>query len=127
MSRPSGSPRVPFAVFLVAICVGCMAVGWIGSRHDLRPFAPLGAPLFAWLAVARNTRQYFQYSWFWWTSVLFIGASAIAVSQVDVAPPGSGLLRWILIVLVEMVLFVVAVTLQRPNPVQNGEHHDSWR
>ncbi len=107
-------------------------VGWVvivagviylAGRYDIPilPYCYIGVPLFVWAVNLPDTRQYFRSSWFWWTSIIFVIAAATAVSSLELAPPGSGLIRWALILVVEEAVFLAAVTSQSRDTTQSGD------
>jgi hypothetical protein len=89
-------------------------VGLLAARLDLQPLAAVALPLFIWLIALPDTTVFLRKPWFWWTSAGFVVVSAVTLSALDIAPRGTHVSRWLLIMFAEIVVFVVTVTLVSP-------------
>jgi hypothetical protein len=87
------------SVFVYAIAG--YSAGYYGV--NIRPYVPWITPILAWLSVSKEVRIYFRFSWFWWTSILFVIGAGLMVSASILAR--ANVYLWMVILIAEAIGF----------------------
>ena len=92
-------------VLVLSICA------FIAGYYDFnfRAYLPWLSPILAWVFLCDETRPYFRFSWFWWTSILFVIGSGLIVSNSMLAR--ANIILWLVIFMIQTGVFVVLVKL----------------